>query len=212
MTPDQFISEVPTRAKIIRMMTEPHRVYHNLSHAMEVAWQCFGARGMLDHSPEALQFFYYAAFYHDIVYDPKRKDNESRSQDEFIKDLILIEYDNDKDYTVCSDVSKAILLTADHFQPKAYKQNARILRFLNADLWGLGADWETYMINNKKIQLEFNVSTDAWREGRVAWINKALDAPGIYRTVYGVCTMRDPREAQAKANLTRELKELQNGM
>jgi predicted metal-dependent HD superfamily phosphohydrolase len=196
MTPDEWLAELPTRAKVINMMTEPHRIYHNLSHAMEIAWLSFDP---INNDSEDEEFYYYTAFYHDIVYKPGARDNEEASAKEFLKDIHKFKYN---DPYLLGNVKLAIELSANHFQETAYDQNDRISKFLDWDLWGLGAAPDQYDLNTKKIRLEFNNVSDAdWVKGRRDWLSKALNTDRIYR-------LASDREAQAGANLQREYNSL----
>jgi predicted metal-dependent HD superfamily phosphohydrolase len=202
MTPYQFIGSVETREKIIQHMTEPHRVYHNLNHAIEVAWLGYGSRGLLDSNIKDLLFHYFASFYHDIIYVPGNKDNEQKSANMFVDDMMLLGYKemNKEDF---SDVYTAIIQSADHFNSKHYSTD-RVGRFLDYDIWGLGSEPEQYVINSQKLRLEFtDVSDEDWRKGRMEWIDKALDAPSIYR-------QHTDREKTASANLRREFNYLKD--
>ena len=132
MTPDNFLANLPTRANIIQRMTEPHRIYHNLNHAMEIAWNCFKPlyNNQLDED-----FFYLAAFYHDIIYVPGAKDNELLSAFEFQKDLQNLKIKSFDDFDIAKDVNTAILLSTDHFSEKALKETqGRVGVFLDLDL------------------------------------------------------------------------------
>ncbi len=56
--------------------TEPHRKYHTQSHLDDLLRQIEAKSDLQDHEKNLL---FVAALFHDIIYDPKRHDNEERS-------------------------------------------------------------------------------------------------------------------------------------
>ncbi len=202
MTPYQFLASLATSGSIIKHMTESHRVYHNLNHAMEIAWLGYGEKGLLENKSKDLVFHYFASFYHDIIYIPGDKDNELKSANFFVDDMALLGY-KEIDQEIFSDVYKAIIQSADHFDKNHYSTD-RVGRFLDFDLWGLGDEPNQYDINTAKLRLEFaHVNDEDWKNGRMEWINKALDAPSIFR-------QHTDREKKASANLRREFNKLKD--
>jgi predicted metal-dependent HD superfamily phosphohydrolase len=198
MTPYQFLASVESREKIIMHLTEPQRVYHNLNHAMEVAWLGYGSRGLLEVTVKDLLFHYLVSFYHDIIYIPGDKDNEQRSANMFVDDMMVLGY-KELDREAFSDVYTAIIQSADHFNPKHYTID-RVGKFLDFDIWGLGSEPAQYDINTAKLRLESShLNDDEWKNVRIEWIDKALDAPSIYR-------QHTDREKAASSNLRREMK------
>jgi predicted metal-dependent HD superfamily phosphohydrolase len=203
--PAEFLARLPTREKVIDMMTEKVRIYHNLSHAMDLARLAFCDYKDNLSTEDDLRFHYYAAFYHDIIYVPGAKDNEEKSISEFIKDLdVIFQSHYHGDASIIDDVLQAIRLSANHFQEKAYSETVskRVRQFLDYDLYGLAAPKAEYQINTQKIRLEFNeVSPKDWTAGRKAWIKSSFAAPRIFR-------FNSHKEDAAQRNLALELASL----
>src|SRR5687768_12043317 len=62
---------------LIARYSEPHRAYHNIRHIDE----CFEALAPAAHLAERLAEVHLALWFHDAIYDPRRKDNEQASAD-----------------------------------------------------------------------------------------------------------------------------------
>jgi pantetheine-phosphate adenylyltransferase len=76
-----------TYDEIVQRWSEPHRHYHNVDHLVDLLveiQQHFEGffTGFIINLHDILVM---AAIFHDIVYDPKRDDNENRSNDFFLK-------------------------------------------------------------------------------------------------------------------------------
>lgn len=67
-------------SKIMDMWSKPHRYYHNLEHLDDMLEQI----NSLDIQGEDYDKLIISALFHDIIYDPMRKDNEERSAEYFI--------------------------------------------------------------------------------------------------------------------------------
>lgn len=195
--------------ELMLLLTEPHRIYHNLTHILDLFNQIDSMGGELSY--EDLIFLYTCALYHDAIYEPMGYNNELRSAllfkehykecvpaaDEFTENL----YKFNKNKPFKDHVYDAICLTSDHFSPKAYTCDDNTKIFLDMDLMGLSLPTKLYDFNTAKIRLEYReVSDNKWAKGRKQWIEHALSAPSIYRLQSKAVNNK------ARRNLEREYK------
>jgi predicted metal-dependent HD superfamily phosphohydrolase len=196
-TPAEFFATVlpyESKYEILSKMTHPVRFYHNLQHAFDLANDAFCR------NDANWRFHYYAAFFHDVIYIPGRKDNEAKSAECFWNQI-----GQENMYSTLNiAIQDCILFTANHFAPEAYEVENMIGEFLDADLSGLGADESVYALNTMKLKLEFvfsgDYSEEEFRVGRAKFLNMALAVPKIFRTD----TYRH-LEKNARSNMLKEL-------
>jgi predicted metal-dependent HD superfamily phosphohydrolase len=171
---------------------EPHRRYHTRQHIE----QCLA---LLDQVPDLMdserQVLTWAIWWHDAVYDPTASDNEARSAELAKADL----RDLDVSIHAREEVARLIRLTAGH----VVEEDDRLGEILvSIDLSILGAPPEIYDAYALAVRQEYaHVSDAAWRQGRPKVLQHFLDAPAIYPDP----SLRDHFEAQARANLAREI-------
>jgi predicted metal-dependent HD superfamily phosphohydrolase len=174
---------------------EPHRRYHTRRHIA----QCLA---LLDQVPDLMdserRVLTWAIWWHDAVYDPTASDNEARSAELAKADL----REFDASIHEREEVARLILLTAGH-TVEAEDRLGEIL--VSIDLAILGASPGAYDTYAAEVREEYaHVSDEAWRRGRPAVLQRFLDAPVIYPDP----ALRDRFEAQARANLAREIASL----
>lgn len=175
---------------------EPHRRYHTLDHVGAVLQRVdeLAMTEPVDH-PDALQF---AAWLHDVVYDPTRGDNEPASAVYARRTLSAIRVP----VAVTDETARLIELTAGHEVADDDRTGAVLI---DADLSILGAPDDVYDRYAVDIRDEYrHVDDDAFRAGRSAVLRDFLDRDRIYRTA----TAHARWDAPARANLTRELERL----
>lgn len=167
---------------------ENGRFYHTLSHVHHVLTTV----ETLEPAPSpALQL---AAWLHDVIYDPRRSDNEAASA-AFARRLLRRWA---QPQALVQRVSALILATKTH----AAGDDWETAVLLDADLAILGAEWETYQAYARAIRREYHfVSPEAYRSGRVAVLQRFLQRPHIYQTPQFLAH----RETAARANLRREI-------
>jgi predicted metal-dependent HD superfamily phosphohydrolase len=171
---------------------EPHRRYHTRQHIE----QCLA---LLDQVPDLedseRQVLTWAIWWHDAVYDPTASDNEARSAELAKVDLRALGVS----IHAREEVARLIRLTAGHVV-EAEDRLGEIL--VSIDLSILGAPPEAYDAYALAVRQEYaHVSDEAWRQGRPEVLRHFLDAPAIYPDP----SLRDHFEAQARANLAREI-------
>ncbi|WP_126247220.1 HD domain-containing protein [Chitinophaga rhizosphaerae] len=170
------------------------RHYHNLDHLAElVKLQRQYAPLLLDNDSVL-----YAIYFHDFIYQPKRKDNELKSAEEAIFYLRKVGAPVERQ----DKVYRYILATAGH-QPEL--SDPDLDYFLDFDLSILSAPEERYKVYAKNIRREYRMySWLDYRNGRVKVLQHFLAMPHIYRTEL----FREKYERRARLNLERELEKL----
>jgi predicted metal-dependent HD superfamily phosphohydrolase len=177
-------------AAVVEAWSQPHRRYHGLAHLAAV----LGVVGELAHAaadPDAVRL---AAWYHDVVYDPTRDDNEQVSADRARAGLRgLVEEAR------VEEVVRLVLLTATH-DPAPGDADGAVL--CDADLAVLAGPPEAYARYASAVREEYaHLPDEVFLPGRAAVLEHLLALPALYR-VPDVAAEWEPR---ARANLTAEL-------
>jgi predicted metal-dependent HD superfamily phosphohydrolase len=176
--------------------SESHRAYHNLGHVMDCLQQ-FEALQNLAHDAAAVEM---AIWYHDVIYDPRAKDNEERSADVAAK--AMDELNLPKSFK--ENVTLLILATKKHDTSLA--RDAAIL--VDVDLSILGRDPRWFDEYERQIRQEYEwVPADAFAAGRAAVLEGFLARPNIYTTE----SFRSRYEQQAHENMKRSIQTLRKG-
>jgi predicted metal-dependent HD superfamily phosphohydrolase len=182
----------PMKAEVVARHAEPERAYHNLSHAVRV-WTGVKkyalAEGIADTG--AVQM---AALLHDVIYDPKRQDNEALSADFAVRWGQILGV---APPTV--DRAAEIILATQKHGPTA---SAEIGLVLDADLAILAAPPAEYDAYRDAIRREYAWVTEAdWVAGRGRILAAFLEREQIYH----LPSLRTRWEAAARENITREM-------
>ena len=169
---------------------EPQRVYHSLSH-IEQLFTAFAQVKPLLQSPSMIAL---ALYYHDIIYDPTRTDNEAKSAAYAVKQLGALLGE-----AQCHRLHELIVMTAAH-EPTD-PQDADAAYLLDMDLSILGAEWAVYQGYAAAVRTEYaHVAASDYRVGRSRVLEGLLAKPRLYLTdTYH--ELEDP----ARANISREL-------
>jgi predicted metal-dependent HD superfamily phosphohydrolase len=166
------------------------RHYHNLSH-LEILYAELVA--CKDHIAqwEAVLF---AVFYHDIVYNTFRQDNEEKSAELAAKRLASLNVPASI-MEICGEMINA---TKGHY----FSANADVNLFTDADLCILGKDWNTYANYFANIRKEYALYPDMmYRPGRKKVLQHYLGMKRIFKTEM----FYRKYETVARENLTKEL-------
>ncbi|MGK5170826.1 HD domain-containing protein [Geodermatophilus sp. CPCC 205761] len=157
-------------AAVVAAWSEPHRRYHDLAHLAAV----LGLVGELSAAaadPAAVRL---AAWYHDVVYDPRRGDNEQVSAERAragLRGLVPEER--------VAEVVRLVLLTAGH-DPAPDDPNGAVL--CDADLAVLAGPPAAYAGYASAIRAEYGHLSDAeFTAGRTAVLEHLLALPALYR-------------------------------
>jgi predicted metal-dependent HD superfamily phosphohydrolase len=186
---------------ILTAYAEPWRHYHTIDHI----WALLALRRQhsnLFANPTIVDL---AIVLHDIVYDPKRSDNEQQSADRARKDLGNLGVSADcidevTRYIVLSKHDPAALASVDRASDAAL--------FLDLDLSVLAADEFGYARYARAIRQEYAVYPDPlYRPGRAKVLRSFLARPAIYCSAALAAAWEDP----ARRNLEAELRDLDTG-
>jgi len=154
---------------LIAAYDQPHRRYHGQSHVhwlLDEAERCAG-------QVQEPKLIAYAVWFHDAVYQPGASDNEALSAAWARRALA-----NEPD--LAARVAALVEKTKDHAGGEAGADEAL---FLDMDLSILGASRLDYCAYAAGIRAEYErVPDEAFGAGRVAFLERQLARPRIFRT------------------------------
>ena len=180
--------------EIHKKYNSPSRYYHNLQHICEL----LQLSRQYDQYLQDKDAVYFSIFYHDIIYNVLRKDNEPRSAALAVKRLALLGVPAGRQ----ERISEFIKATQTHIIPGTAENTTDLSFFLDFDMVILAAPWEQYLVYTRQVRKEYRIYPDLiYRSGRKAFLQKTLQSPHIFQTTL----LRDQYEAQARANMEREL-------
>eukprot|EP00300_Choanocystis_sp_HF-7_P010038 c16757_g1_i3.p1 GENE.c16757_g1_i3~~c16757_g1_i3.p1 ORF type:complete len:457 (+),score=110.14 c16757_g1_i3:1214-2584(+) len=173
---------------------QPHRRYHTLTHISSLAGLVDQHRGVLERPDLVLL----AVFFHDVVYDPTRSDNEEVSAEwfrRFANQTSLSPQDVD---SVC----EWIVATKSHWTQMLSGDGAV---FLDMDVAILGSAPERYAVYSENIRLEYgHVSLDKYCSGRAQFLGGVLSKGQVFHTEL----FRSLYHEQALVNINSEIEVL----
>jgi predicted metal-dependent HD superfamily phosphohydrolase len=183
------ISE-PVFARLRARYAERHRAYHTLDHIAGCLAE-FDAVRALARNGEAVEM---AIWFHDVVYDPHRGDNEEQSAT-----LAQCELQRLVASPALSDTVAALVRATTHTVVVTDPDHQLIA---DTDLAGLGQFWSVVEESSRNIRREYAfVPEDDYVKRRRDLLQSFLERPFIY---YGA-HFRRRYEQQARANIHREL-------
>ncbi|MBX2875068.1 MAG: hypothetical protein KTR30_23290 [Saprospiraceae bacterium] len=172
----------------------PDRFYHNLVHISDMLTLFKLHQSHLEY-PEVVAL---SIWFHDIIYQVDRKDNEKRSAERatfYLQHSPLIEAKVELVY-------QSILATQHHQLSINYPDLAYLLDF---DLAVLGRNWDRYQLYASQIRKEYSIYPDKlYRPGRKKVLQHFLEREILYFTAIG----QQEWESQARSNLRMELSSL----
>lgn len=170
---------------------ESTRAYHNLQH-LDNLFTLFDEYQSLLAQPTLVAW---AVWYHDIIYNAKRKDNETRSADLAKNCLTQLLMPKEQ----ITQVVSYIEATAHHLSVEA---SGDLAYFLDFDLAILGSDRATYSAYAQAVRQEYrHVPGFLYRRGRRKVLRYFMDAPQLFRTPQ----LQERFEEAARTNLDWEL-------
>lgn len=170
------------------------RCYHNLSHVRALC-KLYESCELNTAHDDDIRF---AIWFHDAIYDTRRKDNEERSADWA---ALVLQNVNAPDELIVS-VRRLILATKRH-ESGALADETQI--FLDLDLAILGSEATVYQRYAAAIRREYTwVPSFLYRRERRKILANFLDR----KTIYVTATMSRQYEQQARHNLQAEIEAL----
>lgn len=178
------------REELAAAYAMPGRHYHNLAHIEDCLAALARVADLSAHEHETLSE---AIWWHDVVYDPTRRDNEERSA-ELAEQHVRA--------GLHQEVGRLIRLTKTHDVDAGDRLGAILI---SIDLSILGADPARYDAYAASIRREFiHVSDTDYRIGRARVLRHFASRPVIFPDPDFAATF----DRQARANLARELQTL----
>jgi predicted metal-dependent HD superfamily phosphohydrolase len=166
------------------------RHYHTLQHLESLLQQLLQVKDEINNWHTVL----FSLYYHDIIYNPLKSDNEEKSAALAEKRM--------KQLAVPAEISNAckaqIEATRKHLAASSNDTNY----FTDADLSILGHDRETYAAYYKNVRKEYSLYPDiVYNPGRKKVLQHFLAMERIFKTAF----FYNRFEAQARDNLRKEL-------
>lgn len=181
---DQFWSEINHH------YTHKNRHYHNLIH-LEYMLQHIDRLNDKLVSCDRLQF---SIFYHDIIYNVKRQDNELKSAEVAQDRLKKLGLPDD----IIRSIYQQILATKSHERQIDSDTNY----LLDIDLGILGEPWESYLLYTQNIRKEYALYPNfLYKRGRKKVLKHFLAMESIFKTEEFLNT----HEKITRENLKKEL-------
>jgi len=194
-----YTSDISLHNSTFRMLkdkySEKSRFYHNLIH-IKLLLDLYETLKDQIQERDAIRF---SIWFHDVVYDTKRNDNEEESARLAFETLGGLNV-NAKTIKL---VQELILATKDH-DGRTFSEDAKL--FLDMDLAILGMSREMYEEYSKAIREEYSwVPELTYRKGRKKILESFMDREKIYFTA----VMQKRFEEQARRNINEEIQSLE---
>lgn len=178
---------------IVKKYGSSNRYYHNLDHLSLMLSEAKRFENRINDYDSVC----YAIWFHDIIYDPLRGDNEERSADYAKKFLVRIKFENKR----IKKVEQLILRTKDHTIQNV-NESFDMKFFLDLDLLILGIEREQYVKYAKNIRKEYDfVPDNIYNKERKKILKQYLNSQYIFKTK----KFRDLFEKQARNNIKFEI-------
>jgi predicted metal-dependent HD superfamily phosphohydrolase len=166
------------------------RYYHNFTHIKTLIDELLECKYLVNDWDTLL----FSVFYHDIIYNVLKGDNEERSAEVAVQRLSAISFPEEK-IQLCKE---EILATKNH----KLSENNDVNLFTDADLSILGQSTDVYQQYCSQIRKEYSIYPDIiYKPGRRKVIDHFLSMGRIFKTNY----FYDKYEQQARINLLTEL-------
>lgn len=170
--------------------TQKGRHYHNLSHLAHMIGETLTILPEIN-DPDTLLC---SIFYHDIIYNVRRQDNEEKSADLGIQRALDIGLGVKSAQLCC----KQIVATKSH----AFSENMDTNYLTDIDLSVLGAEPEVYQNYTAAIRKEYSIYPGfLYKKGRKKVLKHFLEMEYIFKTAL----FREKYEEKARINLKTEL-------
>ena len=185
---DRLTNELWT--EIEKNYSSKKRHYHTLHHLDSLLAQLTDVKGKIQKWNTIL----FSLYYHDIVYNSLKSDNEEKSAELAERRMKQISVSIDT-IELCKN---QILATKSHIK----STNSDTNYFTDADLSILGQNWETYSVYYKNVRKEYSIYPDfVYNPSRKKVLNHFLSMDRIFKTDF----FHNKFEIQAKRNLQKEI-------
>lgn len=176
--------------EIEKSYTSRKRHYHNLMHLENLLLKLNKVKNEIQQWDTVL----FTLFYHDVIYNSLKSDNEERSAALAEKRMLQLRVPD----TIIEACKEQILATKSHL----ISQNSDTNYFTDADLSILGACKEDYIHYFKNVRKEYSIYPDfIYNPGRKKALKYFLEMDRIFKTDYFYYRY----EQQAKINLQDEM-------
>ncbi len=174
---------------IVDQYNQKHRHYHTLKHVNQLLDDIRQLRLI----PRDRSILTYAAFFHDVIYDPKSEENEIKSAALARSCLQQLNVDS----SIINSTCRTILSTHNH-----QSENELSQLFIDMDLKILASKVSNYLNYVSAIRKEYcSIPFLLYRQGRVNFLKRMLTKATIFQThLY-----RSEYEQKARKNLALEL-------
>jgi predicted metal-dependent HD superfamily phosphohydrolase len=179
-------------AELLEAYSERGRQYHTIEHVASLL------RQLDEHGPTVIDrdAVILAILFHDVIYDPRRHDNEEQSAARAHATLAGLGLPDE----VVEKVERYILATKHN--PVFVTDDCDLALLLDLDLSILAAPPAEYLIYSEAIRREYgHVPDEQYREGRLQILVAFLTRDRIYRTD----RLHSLWEEPARANINKEL-------
>jgi len=182
---------------LVERYSEGARVYHNLSHIQSL----LAMSESLSDKAQDRGALCFAIWFHDVIYDTQRSDNEEKSAEFAVEALASLGV---PEQTIVT--TREMILATKHHRGADLSWDMKA--FLDLDTSILGAPGEIYEEYSRAIRKEYSWVPDVlYREGRMKILNDFLGRERIYHTE----EINANYEAQARHNIAEEIKALSGG-
>jgi predicted metal-dependent HD superfamily phosphohydrolase len=183
---------------IVANYSQPVRAYHTLQHIYSLLMMAKMYRSVISDYLSVLL----AIFFHDIIYDPKARDNEEKSA-AFFSQLMGPFVEPQRLQKVVSYIletkTHSVLLSAD----------ADLKFFIDMDLSILGSERQLYKLYAAQIRTEYeHVPEEIYCRERAKFLRLFLEKCDV---IYATTVFQDLFESQARLNLVWECHQLEAG-
>jgi predicted metal-dependent HD superfamily phosphohydrolase len=169
------------------------RHYHTLSHLVNLLKQLLEVKEKI----ESWETVLFTLYYHDIIYNVLKSDNEELSAELAEKRMKQINVPPE----IIENCKSQILATKKHEDKSDIDTNF----FIDADLSILGQDTEAYKLYFQDVRQEYSIYPDIlYNPGRKKVLKHFINMDRIFKTEY----FYNKFESKAKENLLKELNTL----
>lgn len=173
---------------------EPHRAYHTLAH-IDHCLRDYDEAAAAGASRDAIEL---AIWFHDAIYDTRRKDNEEQSAALAGALMRAMKVED----VLCERVPELILATR-HVEPP---QTPDCRLMVDVDLAILGAPRDVFDVYEQQIRREYDwVAEEQFIQGRMVFLRSMMERATIFNTPH----FREKYEVRARENMTRAMERLE---